>query len=120
MTPLALIIKDENIYREDAANISLVFNSELPQDEETAFSLEQTFPSAEPKPVVPPPTPEPTPPAPEKKGLAWWVWLIIGLVIFLIIVGVVLYFMSRRKTDEEEEEDTYMTPDENKKFADDQ
>jgi hypothetical protein len=59
-----------------------------------------------------------TPPAPTSATSAtsgnipnddipWWVWVIIGMVIFLIFVAFLLKFLTREKDDIEEEEDVY-------------
>ncbi|HEX8738166.1 MAG TPA: PASTA domain-containing protein [Pyrinomonadaceae bacterium] len=31
----------------------------------------------------------------EKKGVPWWVWLIVGIVVLLLIVGVILFLVFR-------------------------
>lgn len=99
----SLDITDKEIYQADADKIQLVFNGELGAGK-SDIKFAQFF-------SVVVPTPE------DDSKTPWWVWVIIGLVVFLVIVGVLLYFLTKNK-EEDEENDEYMTPeDENKEQA---
>ena len=99
----SLVITDTEVYKENAEKISIIFNKEL-GTAKTDVKFTQFF-------SVVDPTPE------EESKTPWWVWVIIGLVVFLVIVGVLLYFLTKNK-EEDEENDEYMTPeDENKDQA---
>mgnify|MGYP000116622065 CR=1 FL=1 len=98
-----MVITDTEVYKENAEKISIIFNKEL-GTAKTDVKFTQFF-------SVVDPTPE------EESKTPWWVWVIIGLVVFLVIVGVLLYFLTKNK-EEDEENDEYMTPeDENKDQA---
>jgi hypothetical protein len=125
-----ITIDQEEIFETDANQISLVFNEGLGATEQSSIGFTKFFQSVDPDPT---PTSssssvEPTPTSSTSSGsessgtsggMEWWVWVIIGLIIFLIIVGVLLYFITKNK-EEEEENDDYMSPEENKQFADEE
>ena len=105
-----LTINSPEIYKDEANQIKLVFNSELGAAQ-TSIPLGKFFEVVDPTPVPPPADDDKT---------KWWVWVIIGLVVFLVVVGILLYFLTKNKDDQEEENDEYMTPDEKKKNGDEE
>ena len=96
----SLDITDKEIYADDANKIQLVFNEQLGAAQ-SDVKLAAFFAVVVPKPADDSKTP-------------WWVWVIIGLVVFLVIVGVLLYFLTKNK-EQDEENDEYMTPEDEKK-----
>lgn len=130
-TALATItISQPEIYQTDADQIKFIFNSGLGQAAQTSVPISDFYETVEPTPSSGESSgsessgsessgSESSGSTPEEEGLPWWVWVIIGLIVFLIIVGILLYFLTKNK-EEEEENDEYMTPDENKKFTDEE
>lgn len=96
----SLDITDKEVYQPDAEKLSLLFNGELGTGK-SDIKFTSLFSVVDPVPEDDSKTP-------------WWVWVIIGLVVFLVIVGILLYFLTKNK-EEDEENDEYMTPEEDNK-----
>jgi len=65
------------------------------EPEEEAVVEEEEAVVEEEEEVTPTPTPTPTP-EPEPTGIAWWVWLIIGIAVVAAVVLVYFYWWRRR------------------------
>lgn len=91
----------ENVTVSDVSNITFVLNKQ------TAVGVLDIFERVEPDPpaptpsptsssVTPSPTPGPTPTPPSgNDGIPWWVWVIVGVVIFAILMGLVLRYLTK-------------------------
>lgn len=96
-----LVIGDKEIYSDDANKIQIVFNQNSGAAAST-INLISFFNKVDERNGK------------DDKSTPWWVWVIVGLVVFLVIVGVLLYFLTKNKEDDEED-DEYMTPEDGKK-----
>lgn len=90
------LVLGADLTAEQAANVTIAFNGGKTEGDK--INILKIFKEA---------APEPTPPAPEDDdGVPWWVWVIIGMVVFLILVTLLLKFLTKTK-DDAEEEDVY-------------
>lgn len=101
----AMLTLGSNITLGEANNVKIVFNEGITELSGHYIEMMNFFNGT----AIPP-----APPAPSKSTeednpnqIPWWVWVIIGMIVFLIFVAFLLRFLTREKDDLEEEEDIY-------------
>jgi len=105
ITEKSLLILGGNLDENDVKKVQIIFNEGVTPTSGHYYPIMNFF--NETNTPIPPSSASSGGDEPTEDDIPWWVWVIIGMVVFLIFVAFLLKFLTREKTDIEEEEDVY-------------